>query len=73
MTGRPRFLVRLYWVNSAIDPEDVDCGPLLGAAIDYARKRATEDQSVRSATVTDDGSMIWAQFNLLWNIPEDAR
>jgi hypothetical protein len=63
------FTVRAWPVNSAMDPVDMPF-PRLGAAIDAARSMAGKP-GYRSVQVLDVNSMCFAQFNLLWNVPDD--
>ena len=68
---KPTFIVRRWWVNSAVTPADERVSRL-SAAIELARGLAMK-QDTRSVMVTDDQSMRWAEFNLLWSIPEEYR
>ena len=65
------FIVRTWYADEArgYDEKTVEG---LNAAIDQAREIADEEH-VRSAMVIDESSTLWAQFNLLWVIPESER
>lgn len=65
------FIIRSWYVDSARGYDEIQVKGL-DAAIEQARQIAHE-KHVRSAAVLDESSTCWAQFNLLWMIPEEAR
>jgi hypothetical protein len=65
------FIVRTWYADSARGYDEITIEGL-DAAIARAREFSDEGH-VRSALVMDDTSTIWAQFNMLWMIPAEAR
>jgi hypothetical protein len=65
------FIVRTWSVNAATEPADRDAGDDVDAAITLAQS-LSGDKQYRSVIVTDQRSMVWAQFNMLWAAREDS-
>lgn len=62
------FIVRAWPVDAAAQPVD-SWYPKLAHAIDAARLMAGES-SYRTVMVLDVDAMCWAQFNMLWAVPD---
>ena len=62
------FTVRSWSVNAAFARRDEPYASFIPAVL-----RAWEiakDRSWRTAMVIDDRAMVWAQFNMLWSLPD---
>lgn len=70
MSKQP-FIVRTWSVDSAEPPVDRP-RDRLKLAIEEAALLAGR-REIRSAMVTDLHSTVFAQFNMLWSVPEELR
>jgi hypothetical protein len=63
--AQPSFIVRAFHTDSSRGYDDIGGSDDLRLAIGLAALHA-ENKAYRSVMVTDDSSMMWAQFNQLW-------
>lgn len=66
------FIVRVFPSDASQPPVDITREAGIDTAIVGARNLAIDPVlHYRSVMVTDDRSMVWAQFNMLWTLAEE--
>jgi hypothetical protein len=70
-TTKPWFQVRLWFIDNAVEPEDIPFFTI-HEAIAFAYNAAYQ-HDVTKAIVTDMNMCYYAQFNMLWKVLADAE